>query len=171
MSTNPKLNPKNLAIKKKLHCRLGLTKKRYLPLTQKPVESNNRNAAWSVPTAILSTLGTGQDVRSDVLLIKIQKSNLKIRSLEKGHNSTSQRGDLFERQRNESYQLNSLALQYLSIALSHSSLCMTEHYVSMSDSVRRRTISAGSTHLEYLKKFHNYVKGLPPPEAIEEDDL
>ena len=169
MSTNSKLNPKILAIKKKLQWRLGLAKKRYLPLAQKPIDNSNRNAEWSVPTETLSRLDLAQDIRNEDFLIKIQKSNQDVWNLEKRHNSTSQQGDLFGRQINENRRLYAELLQYLSIALGHSSIHITEHYVAMSKSARSSGISDVSKRLEYVRKFYPYISGLRPSEAIEED--
>ena len=169
MSTTPKLNPKSLAIKEKLHCRLGLTKKRYLPLVQKSIDDSNQNSEWSVQIAALSTLDSGQDVRKNVFFIKTEKSNQNIWNLEKRLNSISPRGDLFQNQGNENQRLNSAVLQYLHIALGHSPMRMTEYYVAISESARSSGISTVSKHIESLKKFHAYFIGLTPFKAIEDE--
>lgn len=168
MSTTSKFNPISLAIRKKLRCRLGLTTKRYLSPAQKPIDDSDRNCEWSVPTAASSTLDPGQDVRNDVFFIKIQKSNQGICNLEKQHNSTSQQGDLFERQINENRRLNIELLQRLSIALGHSSIHITEHYVAMSKSARSRTVLLGPVHLKNLQA--SFIR-LRPSEVFGEDAL
>ncbi len=171
MSITSKLSPKSLAIKEKLHCRLGLTNKRCLPLAQKPVENSDQNAEWSLPTAALSTSDLGQDVRNNVFFIKTEKSNQNVLNLEKRHNSTSPQGDLFQSQENKSHRINSAVLQYLHVAQGYSSMRMTEYYVAISESARSSSISTVSKHIESLKKFHAYLRGLPPSKAIEEDNL
>lgn len=171
MSTTSKLNPKSLAIKKRLHCRLGLTKKRYLPPAQNPISDSDQNAEWSVSAPALSTLDSGQHVRNNVLFINAQKFNQDVWNFKKRRNFTSQQGDLFERERNENQRLYATLLQHLSIALGHSSIHITEHYVAMSKSPRLSSVSTASKHIESLKKFHAYFIGLPSSEAIEEDNL
>lgn len=67
MSKTSKFNPKRLAIKKKWHCRLGLTKKRHVPPPHTVISSGNQNAEWSVTVSALPPSNRSKNMGEEII--------------------------------------------------------------------------------------------------------
>lgn len=100
MSTTSKLNPKRLAIKKKLHCRLGLARRSYLRPTQRFTDNDNQNVECSQPISTVPPSESSQNVSNDVVFIRPQY-NLHVWDVLEDSNFASEHGALTHGRRSE----------------------------------------------------------------------